>query len=155
MHTLLPVAIVVLGLAAPPPVERVPVSQVHAAAWSMSFATTPAAPDTTQRWDEDAWTPIYRTEGVALSYLFYPEARGDRNGVVVRIRNRNAHPICYRFTIIFRGPATEREAYVRGSVPPHTLRTGDDAGLFWTPFDDDERIGEIGLRGLRVVPRCS
>ena len=28
--------------------------------------------------------------------------------------------------------------------------TGDKAGLFWAPFTNNERIGEIGLRGVRV-----
>ncbi|WP_141491591.1 hypothetical protein [Longimonas halophila] len=107
------------------------------------------ASDTTQRWSDEAWVPIYRSANVQFSYLFYPEARGNRNGVVVRVQNDNAHPICYRFTIIFRGPDTERTARARGTVPPHALRTGD-AGLFWAPFDDDERIGEIGLRRVQV-----
>jgi len=113
-------------------------------------APTVVAPDTTQRWSDEAWVPIYRSGDVQFSYLFYPEACGNRNGVVVRVQNDNAHPICYRFTIIFRGPDTERTARAHGTVPPHTLRTGDDAGLFWVPFDDNERIGEIGLRGVQV-----
>lgn len=135
--------------------QQSPLGRAGSASDASILPSAPAPADTTQRdttrrWDEDAWTPIYQTDGVQFAYIFYPEARGERSGVVVRVRNTNAHPICYRFTIIFRGPRTEREATARGAVPPHTLRTGDDAGLFWAPFTNAERIGEIGLRGVRV-----
>ncbi len=135
-------------------VQQSPLGRAGLASHASIIASAPAADttqrDTTQRWDEDAWAPIYQTDGVQFAYIFYPEARGERGGVVVRVRNTNAHAICYRFTIIFRGPYTEREATAHGPVPPHTLRTGDDDGLFWAPFTNNERIGEIGLRGVRV-----
>ena len=54
------------------------------------------ASDTTQRWSDEAWVLIYRSANVQFPYLFYPEARGNRNGVVVRVKNDNAHPVCYQ-----------------------------------------------------------
>ncbi|MFO8233134.1 MAG: hypothetical protein R6U20_10760 [Longimonas sp.] len=47
-------------------------------------APTVVVPDTTQQWSDDAGVPIYRSANVQFSYLFYPEAHGNRNGVVVQ-----------------------------------------------------------------------
>ena len=115
------------------------------------------APDTTQAWHEDAWVLVYEQDGVALSYLYYPHAQADQSGVVLRVQNNTDEAICYAFTAIFR-PAKRTneidpvEGDAEGMVPPHTLRTGESAGLYWVPFEGRVPVSEIGLRGLQVHP---
>ncbi|WP_263788986.1 hypothetical protein [Salinibacter grassmerensis] len=109
--------------------------------------------DTSEAWHEDAWTPIIEQDGLQISYIYYPEADTRHDGVVLRLVNENEVPVRYGFTIIFRAPAADTTAPVRGRVGPDATKTGDDAGLFWVPFRGKDRsLGEIGLRGLSVVP---
>lgn len=114
-------------------------------------AQDPAAPpDTSRGWQEEAWTDIVSQEGVTVSYIFYDRADTQNNGIVLRLRNRNPHPIRYAFTILFRGPDDSTSAEAAGTVPADSIRVGDSAGLFWVPFGGGRRIGEVGLRGLSL-----
>jgi hypothetical protein len=113
--------------------------------------STAASPDTTRSWQEAAWTPIVEREGLAISFIFYSEAENRNDGVVVRLRNENDYPVRYAFTIIFRGPEAEATAPVQGTLTPGEMQTGSDSGLFWVPFEDEQSIGEVGLRNLRVT----
>lgn len=113
-----------------------------------------APSDTVEAWHQEAWTEIVRRKGVSISYLFYPEADNEHNGVVLRLRNHNDHPVRYAFSVIFRAPEADSSATVRGHLGPGEMKTGDEAGLFWIPFREDEyHIGEIGLSGLEFRPR--
>lgn len=122
------------------------------------FASTASAqdttsPDTVRSWHEDAWTSIIEQEGVGISYIFYPDADNENNGVVLRLRNHTERLIRYAFTVVFRTPEAERSAVVEGRLAPGEVKTGDSAGLFWVPFrGGDHRIGEVGLRGLEITP---
>lgn len=114
---------------------------------------TSSTADSVQTWHEDAWTPIVEQEGVGVSYIFYPDADNDNNGVVLRLRNSNDVAVRYGFTIIFRAPNAERSASVEGHLDPGEMKTGDSEGLFWIPFPEGEHdIGEVGLRGLEITP---
>ena len=110
-----------------------------------------ATPDTSRSWQEDAWTDIVGREGVTVSYIFYDKADTQNNGIVLRLRNRNPHPVRYAFTILFRGPEGSTEAEAAGTVPADSIQVGDQAGLFWIPFEDGRTIGEVGLRGLSLT----
>ena len=113
--------------------------------------STATPPDTTQPWYETAWTPIVERNGVQVAYLFYSEADNKNDGVVLRLRNRNDHPVRYAFTAIFRGPEAEATAQVEGTLAPGEMKTGENDGLFWIPFKEKGySVGEIGLRGLTV-----
>jgi len=117
--------------------------------WGQDSTATP--PDTTQPWYETAWTPIIERNGVQVAYLFYSEADNKNDGVVLRLRNRNDHPVRYAFTAIFRGPEAEATAQVEGMLGPGEMKTGENDGLFWIPFKEKGySVGEIGLRGLKV-----
>lgn len=108
-------------------------------------------PDTARHWSDDAWTPIIEEGGVAFSYIFYREANSYHNGVVVRLINRNDYPVRYAFTIIFRaGDGQEKVDQARGTLEAGAMKTGDASGLYWIPFRDERRIGEVGLRGIRI-----
>lgn len=107
-------------------------------------------PDTARAWHESAWTDIVTREGITVAYIFYQKADNQNNGVVLRLRNHNAYPVRYRFTVIFRGPEGEASAQASGRVPPRSIKTGENDGLFWVPFKDGRSIGEVGLRGLDV-----
>jgi hypothetical protein len=103
-------------------------------------------------WHEDAWTEIITHEGVRFTYIFYSKADTKNNGVVVRLENQNAYRVHYAFTIIFRTPTAERSARADGHLDAGEMKTGDKDGLFWIPFTEpNQTIGEIGLRGLRIV----
>lgn len=109
-------------------------------------------PDSVQTWHEDAWTPIVEREGVGISYIFYPDADNENNGVVLRLRNHNNVGVRYAFTVIFRTPDDERSTFVEGQLDPGEMKTGDASGLFWVPFrEGDHSIGEVGLRGLEIT----
>jgi hypothetical protein len=111
------------------------------------------APDTSEPWHDDAWTPIVEQEGVRIDYIYYPEANNEHDGIVVRLTNENDVPVRYAFTLIFRAPEAETTATVRGRLNAGQMKTGDKAGLFWIPFTDQDRsLGEIGLRGLEIWP---
>lgn len=118
-------------------------------------ASANADGDTTRSWQEDAWTPIVSHRGVDVTYIFYSEADNENNGVVLRLHNQNETPVRYDFTVIFRTPADERTAEVRGTLGPGEMKTGERDGLFWIPFPDGQSIGEIGIRGLDVSPTRS
>jgi len=114
--------------------------------------STAAPPDTAQAWYETAWTPIVVRNGVQIAYLFYAEADNKNDGVVLRLRNRNDYPVRYAFTVIFRGPEAEATARAEGTLQAGEMKTGENDGLFWIPFrETGDRVGEIGLRGVRVV----
>lgn len=106
-----------------------------------------------RRWADEAWTPIVEDEGVAFSYIFYSRADNINNGVVVRLDNRNAYPVRYRFTVVFRTwDGTEETAQAAGRLEPGQTKTGENDGLFWIPFTDGRSIGEVGLRGYHIKP---
>jgi len=110
-------------------------------------------PDTSRPWHDDAWTNIVEQQGVRIDYIYYPEADNEHDGVVVRLTNTNDGAVRYAFTLIFRAPAAETSAVVRGRLEPGQMKTGDDASLFWVPFRQEDRsLAEIGLRGLRIRP---
>ncbi len=111
-----------------------------------------AAPDSTEPWHEDAWTHIVTKGGVQFAYLFYRKADNVNNGVVIRLRNTNDTTVRYAFTIIFRGPEGEATAQANGRLRPGEMKTGEEDGLFWVPFKDGRRVGEVGLRGIDVTP---
>ena len=111
-----------------------------------------APEDTSSAWHEDAWTPIVTKGGVEFTYLFYSKADNENNGVVIRLRNENETAVRYAFTIIFRGPAGKATAHADGDLGPGETKTGEQDGLFWIPFKDGRRIGEVGLRGIDVTP---
>jgi hypothetical protein len=119
-------------------------------AWGQAPET---APDTTDPWHDDAWTHIVEREGVRIAYIYYPDADNEHDGIVVRLTNDNDVPVRYAFTLIFRAPDAETTATVRGRLDAGQMKTGDKAGLYWTPFTGTDRsIGEIGLRGLEIWP---
>lgn len=110
-------------------------------------------PDSSETWHEDAWTPIVTQNGVGIAYIYYPQADNEHDGIVLRLRNETMVPVRYAFTVVFRAPDAETTAVVQGRLQPGQTKTGDKAGLFWVPFKGQDRsIGEIGLRGLEIVP---
>lgn len=113
----------------------------------------PAQAQEAPRWSEEVWTPIIEHRGVVFSYLFYNEADNANNGVVVRLVNGNDYAVRYRFVVVFRSwegdEHTERAA---GTLQAHQMKTGGNDGLFWIPFADGRRIGEVGLRGYKIEP---
>lgn len=113
--------------------------------------STAAAPDSTRPWHQDAWTPIVTQEGVRIGYIFYSKADTRNNGVVLRLQNGNHYPVRYAFTIIFRGPKGKATARAEGTLQPGEMKTGEKDRLFWVPFKDGRRIGEVGLRGVEVT----
>jgi len=107
--------------------------------------------DSSKAWHEDAWTPILEENGLQISYIYYPEADNEHDGVVLRLMNDSSVPLRYAFTLIFRAPEAETTVPVRGRLAPGQMKTGEAAGLFWIPFKESGcTIGEIGLRGLDV-----
>jgi hypothetical protein len=120
---------------------------------SMSLGQAPLpSSDTSRAWHDDAWTPIVEQEGLQVSYIYYPEADTEHDGVVLRLINENESPVRYSFTLIFRAPTADTTATVDGRLGPGEMKTGDAAGLFWVPFRNEDRsLGEIGLRGLSVA----
>lgn len=109
--------------------------------------------DSSEAWHEDAWTPILKQDGLQISYIYYPDADSEHDGIVLRLVNDSQDSLRYAFTLLFRAPDAETSVSVQGHLAPGEMKTGDDAGLFWTPFQEaDRNIGEIGLRGLDIVP---
>jgi hypothetical protein len=113
-------------------------------------ANTTGADTTVTPWHEDAWSPITRVRGVRFDYIFYSKADNYHNGVVLRLRNTNAHPVRLDFTVVFRTPKEEATAEWAGALQPGETQTGENDGLFWIPFKDGQSIGEVGLRGIDV-----
>ena len=131
------IGVLVLGL--------LPVSAGWAQKWGV-------AGDTSAAWHADAWTPIIEKKGLRISYIYYPDANDEHDGIVLRLINENEVPVRYKFTLVFRAPAADTTTAVRGRLNPGAMKTGDAAGLFWVPFREDDRsLGEIGLRGLSVA----
>lgn len=112
-----------------------------------------APPDSAKKWHEDAWTHIVQQKGIRISYIYYPEADNEHDGIVLRLDNDTDGAVRYGFTIIFRAPEAETTTTVQGMLRPGQMKTGEDAGLFWIPFEgEDHNIGEIGLRNLEITP---
>ncbi len=109
------------------------------------------AADTTRSWHEGAWTHIVERDGLTISYIFYSKADNRNDGVVLRLCNGNDHRVRYTFTVIFRGPEAQASVQVRGTLKPGEMQTGEKSGLFWVPFEDQRRLGEVGLRGIEVI----
>jgi hypothetical protein len=118
--------------------------------WAQDSTRAPA--DTTEPWFDTAWTPIVEKGGVRFGYIFYSKADNQNNGVVIRLQNENDRPVRYAFTVIFRGPAGEATAQAEGRLAPGEMKTGEKDGLFWIPFTDGRRVGEVGLRGIDIRP---
>ncbi len=112
--------------------------------------STTASADTTQPWYEGAWKRIVEREGVGIAYLFYSEADNENNGVVLRLKNQNDYAVHYEFTVLFRGPQGKASAHAEGTLAPGEMKTGSNSGLFWIPFEDGRRVGELGVRGLEI-----
>ena len=110
-----------------------------------------AAPRTIERWQENAWTHIVERDGLEISYIFYRKADNRRDGVVLRLRNDNDYTVRYAFTVVFRGPESRDTARVEGALEPGQMRTGEENGLFWVPFDSGATIGQLGIRNIDVV----
>ena len=124
----------------------IPIVLILLAASTAASAQEPAL-ETAGEW---AWTTITIQDGVRVSYVFYPEADSARGGVVLRLDNRNAWPVTYGFTAVFRSDGEQAERDVAGRIEARSIVTGDEPGLFFTPFGRGIAVGEIGLRGLRV-----
>jgi hypothetical protein len=106
------------------------------------------AQETSSDW---AWNSILKTDGVEFFYIFYREADTHNNGVVLKIVNWNDYPVRYRFRVVFRAGDGEAEERVDGRLDARTMVTGNEAGLFFIPFRDGRSIGELGLKGYRIV----
>lgn len=92
-------------------------------------------------------------EGVRISYIFYRDADTKHNGVVLRLENDREVALEYSFVLVFRAPEADTTTHVQGMLEPGEIKTGDRSGLFWVPFTNEHhRIGEIGLRTLRLTP---
>ncbi len=98
-----------------------------------------------------AWKPMLKHEGVEFKYIFYAEADNENNGVVVMLINRNDYAVTYQFKIIFRAVGAEVLKHVSGELDAKQAKTGDTDGLFWIPFPDGRSIGEVGLRGYKII----
>lgn len=103
---------------------------------------------------EKAWKPLLQHEGVAFTFLFYPEANTQHNGVVIRLHNQNPYAVRYQFTIVFRSEDTEHTENVAGFLDAGQRKTGELDGLFWVPFKDGSSISHVGLRGYRIEPEA-
>lgn len=108
--------------------------------------------DSTEAWHEEAWASILQQDGLEISYIYYPEADNEHDGIVLRLVNESQDSLRYAFTLVFRAPDAETSVSVQGGLGPGETKTGDGAGLFWMPFREaDRNIGEIGLRGLEII----
>jgi hypothetical protein len=114
--------------------------------------STRAPADTTEPWYDTAWTPIVERGGVQIGYIFYGKADNENNGVVLRLDNETDRAVQYDFTVIFRGPGGEATVQAKGQLGPGEMKTGEKDGLFWIPFRDGRRVGQVGLRGIEIVP---
>ncbi|MCY3628875.1 MAG: hypothetical protein F4065_11595 [Rhodothermaceae bacterium] len=114
----------------------------------MLFAHTGKAQDFA---GEEAWKELFEYEGVRFLYVFYPKADAINDGVVLMLQNQNEYRVHYRFTIIFESPDGNESADSEGFLEPLEWKTGDVAGLFWVPFDDERSLGAIGMRNYKVT----
>ena len=111
------------------------------------MSTSVRAQETSSDW---AWKEITKIDGVEFFYIYYTEVRHESNGVVLKLVNWNDYSVTYRFRIVFKADGEEHDEIVTGSIGPETLVTGDEAGLFFLPFEDGRSIGEIGIKGYRI-----
>ncbi|GMQ81430.1 MAG: hypothetical protein BMS9Abin05_0861 [Rhodothermia bacterium] len=132
-----------------PPTFLRPCIIVLISAWLLLVATSVAvhAQVTSSDW---AWKEITTVDGVEFFYIYYSEVRQENNGVVLKLVNWNDYPVRYRFRIVFKADGDVHDDLVTGTIGPETLVTGDDAGLFFLPFEDGRSIGEIGIKGYRI-----
>ena len=100
---------------------------------------------------EEAWKVLLEYEGVRFLYVFYPKANGINDGVVVMLQNQNEYRVSYRFTIIFESPEGAESVDAEGVLEALEWKTGDAAGLFWTPFDDGRSLGAIRMRNYKIT----
>ncbi len=100
---------------------------------------------------EESWKVLFEYEGVRFLYVFYPKADAINDGVVMMLQNQNEYGVNYRFTIIFESPEGTESADVEGSMEALEMKTGDAAGLFWIPFDDERSLGAIRMRNYKVT----
>ena len=98
---------------------------------------------------EWAWKALAEKSGLELSYIFYPRADTEHNGVVVKLVNTTPDSAEYSFEIVFRNAQSERVYEVNGVLAGHEVRTGDADGLFFIPYYDGQEIDQIGVRKLR------
>lgn len=106
------------------------------------------AQETSSDW---AWKDVVVQDSVAVQYIFYAKAEEKKDGVVLKLVNRNPHAVEYSFTVIFRsGEEHVSEQRVAGRIPARALVTGEEEGLFFEPFEDDISVGMIGIRALRI-----
>lgn len=122
-----------------------------AAQQSKSRADSAAAPHA------GAWTPLFRHEGVAMSFIHYRRADNENSGVVLRLVNENEYAVRYRLKLAFLGVAPSGEDEWRtgraaGTLRAGQMKTGSDDGLFWVPFSDGRRIAEVRLPEYHVTP---
>lgn len=117
--------------------------------WLLSVAI-PYDVDAQETSSDWAWKEIATIDGVEFVYIYYSEVREGKNGVVLKLVNWNDYPVRYRFRIVFKADGDEHEDLVTGTIGPETLVTGDDAGLFFLPFEDGRSVGEIGIKGYRI-----
>lgn len=119
-------------------------------AFALPVAPAAGQDDSLQTAGEWAWKTITVEGGVRFSYVFYVEADGTDDGVVLRLDNRNRFPVRYRFTAVFRSGDRETERVVSGWIASRSIVTGASSGLYFIPFRDGSPVGEIGLRGITV-----
>lgn len=106
------------------------------------------AQETSSDW---AWKDVVVQDSVSIQYIFYAQPGEKKDGVVLKLVNRNPHPVDYSFTVIFRsGDEHASEQEVDGRIPARTLVTGEEEGLFFEPFEDEVSVGMIGIRSLRI-----
>lgn len=106
------------------------------------------AQETSSDW---AWKNVVVQDSVAVQYIFYAQPGMKKDGVVLKLVNRNPHAVEYSFTVIFRsGDEHISEHWVEGRIDARTLVTGEDEGLFFEPFEEDISVGMIGIRSLRI-----
>ena len=121
---------------------------------AFACSVLPAQAQTQKRGGEWAWKPMLKHEGVEFKYIFYAEADSENNGVVVMLINRNDYAVTYQFKIIFRAVGAEVLKHVSGELDAKQAKTGDADGLFWIPFPDGRSIGEVGLRGYKIIRKA-
>lgn len=124
---------------------------VLAAAWvgiAAGVVRPSAAQETSSDW---AWKDVVTQDSVAVQYIFYARPDASNDGVVLKLVNRNPHPVEYSFTVIFRsGDEHVEEQSVGGRIPALSLVTGEEEGLYFEPFEDEISVGMIGIRSLRI-----
>lgn len=100
---------------------------------------------------EEAWKVLLEYEGVRFLYIFYPRADAINDGVVMMLQNQNEYRVSYRFTIIFESVEGTESVDAAGFLEPLEWKTGDEAGLFWIPFNDERSLGAIRMRNYKIT----